>query len=57
MDIITVKDLIEVYADGTKAVDNISFDVKEGEFFGFLGSNDAGIVLVAKDFYGAIRLT
>ena len=40
--IITVKDLVEVYADGTKAVDNISFNVKEGEFFGFLGPNGAG---------------
>jgi ABC-2 type transport system ATP-binding protein len=41
-DIITVKDLIEVYSDGTKAVDNISFNVQEGEFFGFLGPNGAG---------------
>jgi ABC-2 type transport system ATP-binding protein len=41
-DIITVKDLVEVYSDGTKAVDNISFNVKEGEFFGFLGPNGAG---------------
>jgi ABC-2 type transport system ATP-binding protein len=40
-DIITVKDLVEVYSDGTRAVDNISFTVKEGEFFGFLGPNGA----------------
>jgi ABC-2 type transport system ATP-binding protein len=41
-DIITVKDLVLVYADGTKAVDNISFNVQEGEVFGFLGPNGAG---------------
>jgi ABC-2 type transport system ATP-binding protein len=41
-DIIAVKDLVEVYSDGTKAVDNISFSVQDGEFFGFLGPNGAG---------------
>ncbi len=41
-DIIAVKDLVEVYADGTKAVDDISFSVQDGEFFGFLGPNGAG---------------
>ena len=41
-DIIMVGDLVEVYSDGTKAVDSISFNVKEGEFFGFLGPNGAG---------------
>ncbi len=41
-DIITVNNLVMVYADGTKAVDDISFNVKEGEFFGFLGPNGAG---------------
>ena len=39
---IRVEDLVEVYADGTKAVDGISFEVNEGEFFGFLGPNGAG---------------
>ncbi|HEY6283049.1 MAG TPA: ATP-binding cassette domain-containing protein [Nitrososphaerales archaeon] len=39
---IVVQDLVEVYSDGTKAVDGISFDVNEGEFFGFLGPNGAG---------------
>lgn len=40
--IISVNDLVEVYGDGTRAVDGISFEVKEGEFFGFLGPNGAG---------------
>ena len=33
--IIDVKDLVLIYSDGTKAVDGISFDVQEGEFFDF----------------------
>lgn len=41
-DIISVENLVEIYADGTKAVDGISFNVAEGEFFGFLGPNGAG---------------
>lgn len=39
---IEVKDFVLVYSNGTKAVDNISFSVKKGEFFGFLGPNGAG---------------
>jgi ABC-2 type transport system ATP-binding protein len=41
-DIIKVENLVEIYPDGTKAVDGISFAIKEGEFFGFLGPNGAG---------------
>ncbi len=41
-DIIKVENLTEVYPDGTKAVNNISLSIKEGEFFGFLGPNGAG---------------
>jgi ABC-2 type transport system ATP-binding protein len=41
-EIIKVENLTEIYPDGTKAIDGISFNVKEGEFFGFLGPNGAG---------------
>ena len=40
--IISVEGLVEVYADGTRALDGISFHVEEGEFFGFLGPNGSG---------------
>jgi len=55
--IIKVKDLVEVYADGTKAVDNISFNVKEGEFFGFLGPNGAGKSTTIKVLTTLLRKT
>jgi ABC-2 type transport system ATP-binding protein len=40
--IIKVENLVLVYSDGTKAIDNISFNVQQGDFFGFLGPNGAG---------------
>ena len=56
-DIITVKDLVLVYGDGTKAVDNISFNVQEGEFFGFLGPNGAGKSTTIKILTTLLRKT
>lgn len=41
--VIEVKNLVKNYKDAeTPSVDNISFSVKEGEFFAFLGPNGAG---------------
>src|SRR5260370_17625667 len=41
--IIIVDKLSKTFNDGKiKAVDNVSFQVKEGEIFGFLGPNGAG---------------
>ena len=38
---ISIKNLTKYYGK-LKALENISFDVKKGEFFGFLGPNGAG---------------
>ncbi len=56
-DIITVKNLVEIYSDGTKAVDDISFNVEEGEFFGFLGPNGAGKSTTIKILTTLLRKT
>lgn len=56
-DIISVKNLIEVYSDGTKAVDDVSFGVRDGEFFGFLGPNGAGKSTTIKILTTLLRKT
>jgi len=56
-DIITVDDLVEVYGDGTKAVQGISFRVGEEEFFGFLGPNGAGKSTTIKVLTTLLRKT
>ncbi|MCW4030311.1 MAG: ATP-binding cassette domain-containing protein [Candidatus Bathyarchaeota archaeon] len=56
-EIIDVKNLVEVYSDGTKAVDNISFSVGQGEFFGFLGPNGAGKSTTIKILTTLLRKT
>jgi ABC-2 type transport system ATP-binding protein len=56
-DIIIVKNLVEIYSDGTKAVDDISFSVQEGEFFGFLGPNGAGKSTTIKILTTLLRKT
>jgi len=57
VDIISVEDLVVVYKDGTRAVDDISFAVKEGEFFGFLGPNGAGKSTTIKTLTTLLRKT
>lgn len=56
-DIISVNNLILVYSDGTKAVDDVSFSVHEGEFFGFLGPNGAGKSTTIKILTTLLRKT
>jgi ABC-2 type transport system ATP-binding protein len=56
-DIISVENLVEIYADGTKALDGISFAIEEGEFFGFLGPNGAGKSTTIKILTTLLRKT
>lgn len=60
---VQVSGLTKVYPGGTKAVDDVSFDVREGEIFGLLGPNGAGktttikmITTLSKPTAGAIRV-
>ena len=56
-EIVTVEDLVVVYPDGTRAVDRISFKVKEREFFGFLGPNGTGKSTTIKTLTTLLRKT
>ena len=53
-EVIEVKDLTKYYADFL-AVDNISFQVKQGEIFGFLGPNGAGKTTTTKMLTGQTK--
>jgi ABC-2 type transport system ATP-binding protein len=57
VDIISAEDLVVVYPDGTRAVEGISFNVAEGEFFGFLGPNGAGKSTTIKVLTTLLRKT
>lgn len=49
---IEVKNFSKTYSNGKKAVDDISFDVRDGEIFGFLGPNGAGKSTTIKAIVG-----
>lgn len=42
MALIEVKNLKKIYSDGTKALDGVSFQVKEGEFVAIMGPSGSG---------------
>ncbi|MDR1878497.1 MAG: ABC transporter ATP-binding protein [Bacteroidales bacterium] len=53
---ISVENLCKTF-DGFKAVDSISFEVKQGEIFGFLGANGAGKTTAIRMLCGLLKPT
>lgn len=48
-----VQNLVKIY-NGKKVVDDISFEIKDGEIFGFVGPNGAGKTTTIKSIVGLI---
>lgn len=55
--IIEVRDLVKTYPGDVKAVQGVTFDVEEGEFFGFLGPNGAGKTTTMNMLVNLVRKT
>src|SRR5204863_7696859 len=53
----SVKGLVRRRHDETRAADNISFEIEEGELVGFLGPNGAGKTTVLKMLSGLLNPT
>ena len=51
---LTVKNLVKIYDNNKKAVDSVSFEIKDGEIFGFIGPNGAGKTTTIKAIMGLI---
>lgn len=57
MKAIEISGFTEVYSNGYKAVENVSFDVEAGEIFGFIGKNGAGKSTTIKCLTGQLPIT
>lgn len=52
-----IKNFSKSYSNNSKAVDNISLNVDDGEIFGFIGHNGAGKTTTIKCVCGILRFT
>lgn len=53
---IEIKSVSKSYKKGEKAIDNISFEIKDGEILGFLGPNGAGKTTTIKMLTGILDI-
>src|SRR5436309_14822912 len=53
----SIKGLVRRRYDETRAADQVSFQIEEGEFVGFLGPNGAGKTTVLKRLSGLLNPT
>jgi ABC-2 type transport system ATP-binding protein len=56
-DPIVAENLVKVYNGKIRAVDGVSFRVREGELFGFLGPNGAGKTTMVQMLTANLRPT
>lgn len=54
---IHVENLCFRYPDGSKVLDNLSFNIKKGEFVAIIGQNGAGKTTLLKHFNGLLKPT
>ena len=52
---IKIKKVSKTYNGETRALDNISFDINNGEIFGFIGHNGAGKTTTLKSIVGILQ--
>jgi len=52
---IIAENLIKIYANNVKALDNVSFSIKQGEICGYIGTNGAGKSTTIKILTGIIN--
>ena len=52
---IEAKNLVKIYGNGFKAVDDVSIEIQDGEIFGFIGPNGAGKTTTIKSIVGLIE--
>jgi ABC-type multidrug transport system ATPase subunit len=55
--LIQVDELVFEYPDGTRALDGVTFDIRENEFLALIGQNGSGKTTLSKCLNGILRPT